>query len=171
MDLSEVRSMNPVRPGAWDYLLKDIDRERRIPLDDLIHENDNEAPKPPPKFLWKPVTPPPREPERRRTHITIELVPTYQRPKKRRSWTGAVIVWAIVAAIWMGLAHGQPTEWRSQQEGFLTRMQGIDRQGRNWTGTSYQQGHLTIIDANGPNGQMVHCTAQKEGFQIVTRCD
>jgi hypothetical protein len=151
-----VKTTSPVRSGAFDYLLDDIARERRVRLDDVVRDEQ---------------PPPPREPERRRTHITIELVPTYQRPKKRRSWTGAVIVWAIVAAIWMGLAHGQPTEWRSQQEGFLTRMQGIDRQGRNWTGTSYQQGHLTIIDANGPNGQMVHCTAQKEGFQIVTRCD
>ena len=147
-----------MKTGAFDYLLDDIDRERRVRLDDVIRD------------AQKNVTPPPREPERRRTHITIELVPT-QRPRKPRSWTGAVIVWTIVALIWISLAHGQPVEWRSIQEGFITRMQGTDRAGGNWTGTSYQQGHVTYFDANGPNGQIVHCTTQKQGFQIVTQCD
>lgn len=144
-------------PGAFDYLLKDIDRERRVPLHDLVRD-----------------VPPPRrdEPEHRRTHITIELVPVVRpRPTRARRWGHVLAVWLFVLLILATLAHGQPVEWRTHQEGFMTRMEGTDAAGRQWTGTSYQQGHMTYFDATGPDGQMAHCSAYRQGFNIITRCD
>lgn len=149
---------SPVKPGAFNYLLDDIDRERRVRLDDLVHDNQ---------------PPPPRREPPRRVHIMIDLTQVTRKPRRMR-YRAVGVLWTIIGLFLLLCAmqaHGQPVEWRSYREGFLTRMQGTDSRGGNWTGTSYQQGHLTITDANGPNGQVVHCTAQMEGFAMVTRCD
>lgn len=153
-----------VKSGAFDYLLKDIEQERLVRLDDIIH--DAQGVQPPPN-------PPPRREPSRPIHITIDLRPERREKPKTMGFLArlTLVIWAVVVLGFLTSAHGQPVEWRSQQEGFLTRMQGTDRNGRNWTGTSYQQGHLTIIDANGPNGEVVHCTTQKQGFQTITQCD
>jgi hypothetical protein len=53
----------------------------------------------------------------------------------------------------------------------VTRYQGDDRDGAQWTGTFYRQGFTTYFDATGPRGEQQHCRSWQQGRQTFTECD
>jgi hypothetical protein len=79
--------------------------------------------------------------------VEIEIIDRRSQPPPKPRF---VVLKLLVALLILGVvfgrtAHAQPTEWRFWQEGFVTRLQGIDHDGRTWTGTPYQQGFVTSI--------------------------
>ena len=106
----------------------------------------------------------------------IEIVDrrAQQRPRGYRfgTLTLALLILALLAALaGCTAAHAQPSSWQSHREGFMTRYQGTDGQGGQWTGSSYQQGFMTYFDANGPHGETQHCRSWQQGWQTITECD
>jgi hypothetical protein len=113
-----------------------------------------------PRVTVLPPTPP-QPPERggrpQRIRIEIEIV---QRQAPQRATGGyrfsTLALWLIAIGVLVALlggctaAHAQPTSRQSYRDGFMTRYQGNDRDGGQWTGTSYRQGFVTYFDATGP---------------------
>lgn len=131
-----------MKPGAFDYLLDDIDRERRVRLDDLVH--DNQPPRPPPI--------PPRHDPPRRIEIVIDLRPEPPKPRKRR--------WPMIVAVIFGLIF----------LGTFAKGQTPDN-GQPTTVTSRQQGFVTYTETTQPDGRVVRCSSYREGFNTIIRCD
>jgi hypothetical protein len=99
-----------------------------------------------------------------------------QAPQRRGYRFGTLTLTLLIVALFAALAgctaaHAQPTSWQSYRDGFVTRYQGNDQSGGQWTGTSYRQGFTTYLDANGPNGESKHCRSWQQGWQTFTECD
>ena len=117
---------------------------------------------------------PPSPPERgdgpRRIVINIEIVDGRKTVSQRYRF-GAFTLWLLALLLLAALAHAQPTTWQSYQQGFMTRYQGTDAQGGQWTGSSYKQGFTTYFDATGPHGEHQRCRSWQQGWQTFTECD
>jgi hypothetical protein len=46
----------------------------------------------------------------------------------------------------------------------MTRYEGTDRYGGQWTGNSYEQDGTTFYEFNGPQGQLMRCWSYKLGL-------
>ncbi len=97
-----------------------------------------------PKVTILPPQPPERGGGPRRIHVQIEFVNRCSQTPHRRGYRfGTFTLALLIIALLAGLAgctaaHAQPTSWQSYREGFITRYQGNDRDGRSWTGSSYK---------------------------------
>jgi hypothetical protein len=117
-----------------------------------------------------PLEPPERGGGPRRIRIEIEIIDRRAlKPPPNNFW--AAPLWLLLFLLLAALAHAQPTSWESHRDGFMTRYQGTDRDGRSWSGTSYKQGFTTYSDFAGPDGQMQRCRSWKQGWQTFTECD
>ena len=72
---------------------------------------------------------------------------------------GPLTVWLLALLLLAALAHAQPTSWQSHQEGSITRYQGTDANGGQWTGSSYEQWGKRFYEFTGPDGQTQRCSA------------
>jgi hypothetical protein len=102
------------------------------------------------------------------------IVTTHYRYKPPRC--GGPVLTLLIIALLSALAgctaaHAQPSSGQSYRDGFMTRYQGNDANGRQWTGQSYKQGFMTYFDANGPHGEQQHCRSWQQGWQTFTECD
>jgi hypothetical protein len=122
-----------------------------------------------------PPTPPERGGGPQRIHIEIEIVDRRQQSPRRGYRFGTMTLWLLLLAVALALfgctAQAQPTSWQSYREGFVTRHQGTDDQGGQWTGTSYRQGFTTYFDADGPHGEQRHCRSWQQDWQTLTECN
>lgn len=65
-----------------------------------------------------------------------------------RPYLTLLVIVLLAALLGCAQAHAQPSSWQSYREGFMTLYQGTDRDGGQWTGSSYKQGFTTYFDAN-----------------------
>ena len=110
-----------------------------------------------------------------RIHVQIEIV--QRQPPQRRGYRfGTVTLMLLILAMLGALAGctqamAQPSSWQSHREGFMTRYQGNDRDGGQWTGNSFKQGFTTFSEFNGPHGESTRCRSWQQGWQTFTECD
>jgi hypothetical protein len=128
-----------------------------------------------PTVTLLPPTPPERGGGPQRIHIEIEIVDFQAQHQPRRYRFGTVTLTLLIIVLLATLlgctaVHAQPSNWRSYREGFMTRYQGTDRDGGQWTGQSYKQGFMTYFDANGPHVEQQHCRSWQQGWQSFTDC-
>jgi hypothetical protein len=139
-----MKTRSPVKPGAFDYLLRDIEQERLVRLDDVIR---NEQP--------PPIPPRREEPPPRRVHIQIDLTEVPTKKPRRVRYRAWGVVWVMITLLLLlGVSNGQPLP-----------------DPRPTTTTSYQQGFMTYYETVAPDGRVMRCSSYKEGFNVITRCD
>jgi hypothetical protein len=68
------------------------------------------------------------------------------------------------------MAHAQPTEWQSRQEGSVTRYSGTDANGGHWTGSSYEQWGTRFYEFTRPDGHTRRCRAYELSGARQTEC-
>jgi hypothetical protein len=121
---------------------------------------------------------PPTPPERgdrggpQRVHVVIEIVDCRVSGKVARNGGyrfGSFTFWLLVLLLLA--AHAQSSQWQSYPEGFVTRHQGTDAQGGQWTGSSYKQDFTTYSDFYGPHGEAQHCRSYVLSGTVHTECD
>jgi hypothetical protein len=122
-----------------------------------------------------PPTPPERGGGPQRIRIEIEIVDRRAPPPPCGYRFGTVILWLLLLAVAFALfgstAQAQPSSWKSYQEGFVTRYQGTDAQGGQWTGNSYELFGTRHYEFNGPHGASRHCRSWQQDWQTTTECD
>src|SRR6516164_644102 len=91
--------------------------------------------------------------------------------KSHRTPPYRTLTWWLTVLLLRALAaRAQPTEWQSHQEGFVTRYQGTDANGGQWTGSSYQQWGKRFYEFTGPDGQTRRCSASALAGVRNTEC-
>ena len=71
---------------------------------------------------------------------TKRQLPVIILPQQHGYRFGTFTLWLLSQLLLAALAHAQPTSWQSRQEGSITRYQGTDANGGQWTGSS-----LTVV--------------------------
>ena len=89
-----------------------------------------------------------------------------RQPTVTCTFTLALLVPLLLAA----LAHAQPTNWQSWQQGSWTYYSGTDAKGVQWTGRSYLQWGTRHFEFTGPDGQTQHCSAYERPGARHTEC-
>ena len=125
----------PPRRGEYDYLLRQRNEVARVT--------------PPPE-------PPADQPRRRRRGVEIEIEIMRRLPPWRATdrwglvalvaWVTWVLVFAVLLVALAGCTAAHAQTWTSYQQGFLTRHEGTDATGGQWTCTSYRQNFTTYSD-------------------------
>jgi hypothetical protein len=83
---------------------------------------------------------------------------------------GTLALWLLVLLPLASLAHAQPANWMSYQQGGTRYYQGTDIQGGQWTGSSFKHGTTTYSDFTGPDGQHQHCTIYRLSSETFADC-
>jgi hypothetical protein len=68
------------------------------------------------------------------------------------------------------IAHAQPGNWTSYEQGDTRYYQGTDAQGRQWSGRSYLLWGMRFYEFTGPDGETQRCRAYEQPGARQTEC-